>query len=156
MENKKIKNATSFEYDGIQFKSMLEAATYKLLQEAGLNPQYEQQTFQIWKGKKFLVPCYDLHKDRKLHKTVWGINSYKPTVVRYTPDFIVTIMDSMGCEKVVFIECKGFENDVYPYKKKLFRSYLEDNCPNSLFFEVHNQKQVKQAIEVINQWKEKV
>ena len=87
---------------------------------------------------------------------MWGINSYKSTVVRYTPDFIVTVGNPLGCEKVVFIECKGFSNDVYPYKKKLFRDYLDANYPDSIFFEVHNQKQVKQAIKVINEWKEKV
>ena len=43
--NKKIKNATSVEYDGIQFKSKLEVTIYKTLKEKGLNPLYECNKF---------------------------------------------------------------------------------------------------------------
>ena len=41
MENKKIKNATPREYDGIHFKSLLEVSIYKHLIAAGFHPKYE-------------------------------------------------------------------------------------------------------------------
>ena len=149
MENKKIRNAQMFTYNGIQFKSKLEAKAYELLTQAGFKPKYEPETFHVWIGKKFSVPCYDQHKDRKLKKTVWGLNSYKPIDLKYTPDFIFHIKDSFGVTKMIVVETKGFAAEKYPYQKKLFRSYLEENYPNSVFFEIHNQKQIKTAIEVI-------
>lgn len=150
MENKKVKNATSCEYNGIQFKSRLEMKTYIILNEKGFNPQYEAQTFSLWEGRKFAIPCYDLHKDRKLKRAVWGSNPYKTISIKYTPDFILSVKDSSDNERMIIIECKGMQNDVYPYKKKLFLDYLEKNHPDSIFFEVHTQKQLKSAIEIIN------
>ena len=153
MENKKVKNATLCEYDGIRFKSILEMDSYIVLKEEGFNPEYEKKTFHIWEGKKFLVPCYEQFKDRKLHKKVWGLNSYKPLDVKYTPDFTFFICTSSGAMRLIIIECKGKENDVYPYKKKLFRTYLETNHPDSIFFEIHSKKQLCSAVEVIKQLK---
>lgn len=154
MENQKVKNATQCLYKGIKFKSELERDSYKLLEAEGLNPAYEKTTFQLWNGKKLSVPCYDLHKDRKLHRNVWGINSYKPVSIKYTPDFIVNIQDSSGTDRMLVIEAKGYPNDRYQYVKKLFRSYLEDNHPQSIFFEVHSLRHLKSAINIIKQLKE--
>ena len=96
-----------------------------------------------------ISPGYDLHKDRKLHKEVWGLNTYKPVKVRYTPDFVCYVPDATGIQRMIVVEAKGKQNDVYPYKKKLFREWLEENAPHSMFFEIHNQKQLKEAIEII-------
>lgn len=156
MENKKVKNASECEYEGIHFKSNFERDCYKVLQGEGLNPQYESQTFHIWSGKNFSVPCYDVHTDRKLKKKVWGINSYKPMAIKYTPDFIFHINDSLGTDRMIVVEAKGFCTDRYLYVKKMFRSYLEENHPQSVFFEVHNKKQLKSAIEIINNLKNQV
>ena len=153
MENLKIRNATPLKYKGIQFKSKLEVAAYKMLESEGFKPEYEQYTFHLWKGKKFSVPCYDMHKDRKIHKTVWGINSYKPVDIRYKPDFVFFIDTDSDIRTMIVIELKGYANDRYPYVKKLFLRYLENNVPQSVFFEVHNQKQMKAAIEVIKSMK---
>lgn len=149
MKNKKVKNAADHWYDGIHFRSDLEVKSYIMLKQAGFSPQYEPQTFHIWKGKKFSVPCYDVFKDRKLHRDVWGKNKYKPQDIKYTPDFIFYVPDSSGAEMMIVVESKGYPNDRYPYVKKMFRQYLEENHPNSMFFEVHNQKQMKAAIEII-------
>ena len=90
-------------------------------------------------------------KDRKEHKNVWGLNNYKIIGVKYTPDFTFNIGD-----RLIVIEIKGFSNDRYPYQKKLFFKWLEDNTPNSAFFEIHNMKQLKQALEILKEWREKV
>lgn len=147
--NKKIKNAKVCIYEGIRFKSDLEVESYKILKAEGFRPEYEQYSFHLWKGKKFSIPCYDMHKDRKSHRNVWGINSYKPVDIRYKPDFVFFIQQDFDIRTMIVIECKGYANDRWPYVKKLFLRYLEDNVPESIFFEVHNQKQLKQAIEVI-------
>lgn len=142
--NKKIKNATPLECDGIQFRSKLEVKTYQALKEEGFNPEYEKHTYEVWKGRKFKVPCYDLHNNRKLHKDTWELNEYKVQSIKYTPDFTFHINDTL-----IVIEVKGFANDRYPYIKKLFRTWLEENTPNSIFFEIHTQKQLRTAIEII-------
>lgn len=149
MENKKVLNATECFYNGIRFRSKIERASYILLDKSGLNPRYEERTFCLWEGRKISVPHYDFHSDRKMKKTVWGLNKYKLLSWEYTPDFICYTKDKAGKERMAIIEVKGNPNDVWTYKKKLFLTLLEKSYPNSLFFEVHNQKQLKSAIQVI-------
>ena len=149
MENKKVKNATKHEYNGIVFKSGLEVETYKVLMDEGFNPEYEKHTYELQKTKLFPTPHYTLYKDRKLHKAVWGLNKYKIIGMKYTPDFVFNIDSTM-----IVVEVKGYSNDRYPYQKKLFFKWLEDNQPDSMFFEIHNKKQLKSAVEIIKQIKE--
>lgn len=146
MENKKVKNAQGHIYDGINFKSGLEVTTYKELIYEGFHPEYEKHTYTLQESKLFPTLHYAPYKDRKLHKNVWGLNKYKIISLKYTPDFVFTIDD-----KLIVIEVKGYSNDRYPYQKKLFFKWLENNQPNSVFFEIHNQKQLKSAIEIIKE-----
>ena len=148
MENKKVKGAKEHWYEGIRFKSGLEVDAYKAFINEGFNPEYEKHTYVLQETKLFPTLHYAPFKDRKLHKDVWGLNKYKIISVKYKPDFVFTIND-----KLIVVEIKGFSNDRYPYQKKLFFKWLEDNCPNSAFFEVHNKKQLKSAIEIINNLK---
>ena len=143
-ENKKVKNAQKHEYNGILFKSKLELDTYKMLISEGFNPEYEKHTYQLQETKLFPTPHYTLYKDRKLHKKVWGLNTYKIRGLRYTPDFVFTIGDT-----TIIIESKGFCTEKYPYQKKLFFKWLEEHNPNSVFFEVHNIKQLKETVRII-------
>lgn len=144
MLNKKVKNATPLFYDGIHFKSILEVDTYKMLQDEGFNPKYEEHTYEVWKGRMFNVPCYDFHNNRKLHKNMWELNKYKAQSIKYTPDFTFYAGDTF-----IVVEVKGFANDRYPYVKKLFRTWLDENIPDSMFFEIHNKRQLKAAVDII-------
>lgn len=144
VENKKVRNARKHHFDGIDFKSGLEVDTYKALLKEGFSPEYEKHTYVLQESRLFPTLHYAPYKDRKIHKEVWGLNKYKIISVKYKPDFVFTIRD-----KLIVIEVKGWSNDRYPYQKKLFFKWLEDNNPNSAFFEIHNQKQLKAAIEII-------
>lgn len=62
--------------------------------------------------------------------------------ITYTPDFYFKYGG-----KDIYIETKGIENDVFPIKKKLFRAWLEGQ--DAMFFEVHNEHDLIQAIETI-------
>lgn len=139
-ENKKIKNATSKEYQGILFKSLLERNTYKTLKDAGFDVQYEPLKISIWDGFKPTVSFYN--KDSKTHGL--KLDTKKLIDITYTPDFVFTYNGFL-----IFIETKGFENDSFPIKKKLFRKYLEEECPDSIYFEIFNKKQLLQAIDII-------
>lgn len=144
VENKKVKGAREHWYEGIKFKSQIEVDAYKAFVVAGFNPEYEKHTYILQKTKLFPTQHYAPFKDRKIHKEVWGLNKYKIISLKYTPDFVFYIG-----EKLIIVEIKGYANDRYPYQKKLFFKYLEDHYPNSVFFEIHNQKQLSAAIEII-------
>jgi hypothetical protein len=144
MENLKVRNARKHVYEGITFKSGLEVEAYKAFMNEGFNPEYEKHSYVLQESKLFPTLHYAPFKDRKLHKLVWGLNKYKIISLKYTPDFVFTIGD-----KLIVVEVKGYSNDRYPYQKKLFFKWLEEHNPNSAFFEIHNQKQLKAAIEII-------
>lgn len=143
-ENKKIKNASPLEYEGISFKSKLEKMAYQTLREHGLPVEYEPQKFIIWEGFKPTVPFYN--KDLKTRMLKLDIK--KIIDISYTPDFIVRYNGYM-----VILELKGFENSVYPLKKKIFRKWLETNIPKSIYFEIFTKKQLLQAIDIIKNLK---
>ena len=144
MVNKKVKNATVIEYNGIRFKSKLEVSFYKMLLQAGFNPQYECKTYILWKGFKPTIPFYTKHKKTRLLK----LNITKLQNMTYTPDFTFNYNG-----RLIIIEAKGKENDTYPLRRKLFRGLLESySQDNPLFFEVFTQKQLLQAIEIIKSY----
>lgn len=146
MDNKKIKNATKKEYNGIQFKSLLEVMVYKTLLQKGFEPHYEASKYPIWRGFKPEVPCYKPNKQGVLE-----LQKNKIIDITYTPDFIFIAPDN---KTVIIMEIKGFQNDTYPLKEKMFRGYLEDllhkvNQP-TMFFQIKNKTQLLEAIDIIN------
>lgn len=140
--NKKIKNASPFEYNGINFRSKTEVMVYKTLTEQGFEVFYEPTSYTIWHGYKPKRPFYRPNKDGLLR-----LDKEKIRSITYTPDFITSYNNLP-----IIIEVKGFSNDVYPYKRKLFRKYLEDLEQDSMYFEIHTKKQLLQAIEIIKSY----
>lgn len=122
ISNKKVKNATITEVDGIKFKSKIEAFTYTKLVENDIIFSYEGETFCLLPSFK-----YDTRTTRS---------------VTYTPDFI---------GKDFVIECKGFATDSFKLKWKLFLSYLRINNLEYKTYLVHNQKEVLMAIQNIKE-----
>ena len=120
----RVKNATPTQYDGIKFRSKLEAYTYKKLKEANIYAEYEQYRYM-------LLPSFIFE-----NKTVRAIT--------YLPDFV-------GSNFI--IECKGFPNEAWPLREKLFKYYLTNNMPNYSFYLVRNQKQVDELIEKLRDGK---
>lgn len=141
MDNKKIKNATSTSYNNITFKSKLEVSCYKKLETSGLSFSYEAEKITIWEGLKITRTTVYL-PDKKTKLLVPKIN-FKNRSITYTPDFKIIYN-----EYVIYIDAKGFANDVYPIKKKMFFQYL-DKMDNHIFFEVHSVKQMIGTIEII-------
>ena len=144
--NRRIRNASPKEYNGIVFKSASEVMVYKTLTSLGFEVEYEPTKYTIWQGFKPTVPFYRPSKDGLLK-----LDNSKLMGITYTPDFIFFAPDK---KTVIVIEVKGFSNDVYPYKKKMFRRYLEsvrkDMHQEVVYFEIHNKKQLLQAVEIIN------
>lgn len=142
--NNKVKNAQTIVYNEITFKSKLDLMAYKLLEEKGFNPQYEQNTFIIWQGFKPVVPFFTKNKARQI------INNNKKLInITYTPDIY---FEYRGYK--VIIEMKGFTNDVYPIKVKLFRKYIEQlqDSNKYLLFELYTKQQLLTAIQIIEEY----
>ncbi len=146
--NKKIKGATSTEYKGIKFRSILECSCYKKLEASGFDFSYESERISLWEGVK--LQKTQVYAPKKL-----GVGRYDKFLeiqtrallnTTYTPDFIV----NKGNYKIYF-DVKGKENDTYPIKKKMFLKILEerDDGINYIFFEPHNVRQMLQSIEII-------
>lgn len=163
--NKKIRNATACNTGNITFKSQLERTVYNCLQQLGFNPQYEPETHILWDSFDPITPFYDKESDTQQKKRleegdkekskILVLKKGKITGVRYTPDFYFRYgkLD-------VYIETKGFENDVFYIKKKMFRHYLDERFKvtgiHSIFFEVYSKKQLLQAIQIIKDYEQSI
>lgn len=117
VENAKVINATPCSYNGIDFKSKLEMNIYKAIESEGYTPLYEPITFTIWNGFKPRIPFYKKNKSSKK----MALENNKIRDITYTPDIIF-----YAGTRMILVEVKpDYENDVFPYKKKLFRRFLE-------------------------------
>lgn len=117
-QNKKVRNATKIEFDGIKFRSKLEMYTYKKLKEANIFTEYEQHRYE-------LLPAFEF-------------SGKKIRAITYLPDFV-------GHRFI--IECKGFPNEAWPLREKLFKYYMNRFLPNYRFYLVHTQKEVDAMID---------
>ncbi len=159
--NKKIRNATACKTGNITFKSQLEKSVYDTLQQSGFDPKYEPETHVLWDGFVPITPFYDKESDTQHNRRLEDgdtnkskmlvLKTGKITGIRYTPDFYFRYgkLD-------VYIETKGFENDVFYIKKKMFRHFLDQRFistgQHSIFFEIYTKKQLLQAIEIIKDY----
>lgn len=117
MGNRKVINATPTTLGDIAFKSKLESKLFEVLQDKGFNPRYEPFKFHIWEGFKPTIPFYI--KDKKTRSL--KLEKTKLIDITYSPDIVFTYGNYL-----VLIEVKpDYFNDVYPYKRKLFRKFLE-------------------------------
>lgn len=136
--NKKVKNATPVEDQGINFKSKLEKMVYNTLVQHGIKPEYEKHKYVIWEGFKPTVPLYT--RDKKKNHI---LQDKKLINITYTPDFY---FEHAG--KKIIVEAKGSINDVFPYKFKMFRKYIEQ-LPDSQSYEIWEVFTKKQLLELI-------
>ena len=140
--NRRILNATPVvSDDGIQMTSKVELRIYNALRSLGFSPLYEAETFTYWKGPRPVVPFYDMAKNRHLRN-----NMKKLIDMSYTPDF--TFMYE-GVK--VIIEVKGWENDQFAIRKKLFRKYLETLDYPVVYAEIFTRRQLLEFIEELKQ-----
>lgn len=133
--NKKVRNATSKVYKGITFRSKLELFAYQKLEEAGIPVLYEKRKYVLQEGFRYEGPSFE-------HSRSNGFvdNTTKVRDITYTPDFV-------DPQETWIMEIKGFANDVFPIKWKMFKRHLLDKgtSPPALFLP-RNQQQVLEAI----------
>ena len=135
----KVKNAKQSIYDGKNFKSNLELYCYKQLKEAKIKVKYEETTFTIFDAMIYPQACYE-GTTKKLYN-----NGSKIRPITYTPDFV----DPKG---KFIIETKGYANESFPLRWKLFKKHLKDNNHHYVLFMPRNKKQVDEVVELIKQF----
>jgi hypothetical protein len=112
--NQKIRNATTSTLEGIEFKSKLELYTYKKLLENNIIADYEIHTFILQDKFTFDGDSYESHKIKG--DKVYTNLSPNIRSITYTPDFV-----NKDQKQKFIIEVKGYSNDVFPMKWKMFK-----------------------------------
>ena len=116
---KNLRNSKSKEYNGVIYKSKLEASFAKILDEYSIPFEYETKKF-------LLVPTIRYDKETLVSCS-------------YTPDFILP--DN------VIIEAKGFPDSKWYLRKRLFiKKYILDNDFEWEFHEVHTVSKLKEFL----------
>ena len=149
MQNKKVKNAKEHEYDGVKFKSGLELFAYKTLKELDIPFIYQPDKTVLLPSFKIDFHCYEdigkIYRDenKKIIKSTKRfdlINAVRE--ISYTPDF-------MAIDGSWIIETKGFSNDAFPLRWKMFKAFLMSNGYKGILMKPENQKEVLECIKLI-------
>lgn len=132
-----MRKGKKIKYDGLQFQSGLEKYCYIRLKANKLFEGYETETYTIMESFSFPDDIYA--------KTSAGKGEFKqrPRTIReikYTPDFV-------GRDYV--IECKGWPNEAYPLRKKLYLQWEKNNKTGRKFYEPRVKADVDKTIELI-------
>lgn len=115
--NGRIKNATKITKYNIQFKSKLELYAYEAFKKAGIPVKYEPKSLT-------LLPKFEYLGE-------------KIRALTYCPDFI---------GDGFIVECKGFANESFPLRFKLFKYCLMIKKHKTKCYIVKNHKQVDEMI----------
>ena len=134
----KVKNAKKQLYNGITFQSQLELHCYKKLETDKITVEYEKTTFTIFDPLIYPQACYEGTKKKLYNK------GSKIRAITYTPDFV----DPNG---KWIIETKGYANESFPLRWKLFKKHLKDNNHHYVLFMPRNKKQVDEVVDLIKQ-----
>lgn len=134
----KVKNAKKITYNNIEFQSQLELYCYKKLEELNIPVEYEETTFTIFDSFVYSHDCYE-GTYLKLSKRASKIRA-----ITYTPDFV----DPNG---KWIIETKGYSNESFPLRWKLFKNHLTQNNYSYVLFMPRNKKQVDEVIEILKE-----
>lgn len=137
MMNRKIIGATENEAEGVKFRSKLESRVFRELVKLGYNPEYEPFSSTLLES---FTPMKAWCSDGIPQTTKKGV-PHKVKRWEYTPDFHI----EKNSQNLI-IECKGYSNDLHPYKRKMFLKKI-DSLPNWHYCEVRTLKGLRRTIE---------
>jgi hypothetical protein len=121
---KKVQNATQVIVGDTTYKSKLEFRMASALEASNISFGYETLKAILVEGFEYL--------------------GKKVQPITYKPDFIVT-----DTTITYIIECKGYANDAWPIRSKLFKKYIADNNLNYKFIIVKNNQQIQETVNII-------
>ena len=125
-------------YNGIEFQSLLEKKMYQLLHEQEIPVEYEEHSFTVFDALVYPQACYE-GTPKKLYNKGSKVRS-----ITYTPDFV----DPNG---KWIIETKGYANESFPLRWKLFKRHLKENNLAYVLFMPRNKTQCLEVLELIKQ-----
>lgn len=123
---------------GIQFDSLLELDIYDEFLSRGIELK-RGEPIEVFDAFKTPIFCYS--NDNKKFEFKREKQSIKG--VSYTPDFVLrvtekTVNPKTGAERTdgynVYIEAKGFANETFRYRWKLFKHWIDVYEPTSKMF----------------------
>ena len=135
---RKVKNVKKTSYDGIIFQSQLEAHMYKILHKDNIDVEYEKHVFTIFDALVYPQACYEGTKKKLYNK------GSKVRPITYTPDFV----DPHG---KWIIETKGYANESFPLRWKLFKQHLKSKGLPYVLFMPRNKIQCEEVLDLIKQ-----
>lgn len=152
-ENKKVRNAKAMTLpDGTKFRSKLELFTYQKLLEAGINDfKYEEDKFILLEAFDYPNESYEAYERKDKDNEGARIKYFDDAEhnirnMTYLPDF--TRLDH-ETKKGWILEVKGFSNDSFPIKWKIFKSYLLKNGYDVTLYKPNNQGNVLKCVQMI-------
>jgi len=140
-----VKKKKNFEFKGIQYKSGLERNMAILLDKAGITFKYEYEKFSVVEGFHFPLKSFERQANGKGEMINRG--EKKVLGISYTPDFI---------GKDFIIETKGYANESFPLRWKLFKKMLTDmdsNLENLVIYKPQKISECEQVIELIKKFR---
>jgi hypothetical protein len=111
---------------------------YKMLHESKIPVDYENHSFTIFDALVYPQACYEGTAKKLYNK------GSKVRPITYTPDFV----DPNG---KWIIETKGYANESFPLRWKLFKRHLKDNNLTYVLFMPRNKAQCLEVLELIKQ-----
>lgn len=145
----KVKNVVPKVFQGVQYKSSLEAYCAKALVEAGLPLNYETWKVELHPKLESKVECWE-PKTKKNAGFPSKVRTFAPVSQNlrravYTPDFVCL-------EQGWVIETKGLQTEGFRKAWRSFRQYLHEN--NMHYFRLFmpgNHQEIDQVISLIKQ-----
>ena len=133
-------------YEGILFKSTIEAYMYKLLKINNIDFDYEEQSFQLTKDFCFPNPSFEKFLNGKGKFKERGKDK-KHQGMRYTPDFT----SPTGNDLKFVIEVKGRSFPDFPRTWKLFKEFITNKGWKTVLFVPRTQRDCKEVVTLIKE-----
>lgn len=133
----------SYSFKGVNYKSSLEKNMAMLLDAAGIEFQYEPESFKVIESFNFPIDSYERQANGKGDMINRG--NKKVQAVSYTPDFI---------GDGFIIETKGYANETFPLRWKLFKKMIVDNIdafPNITLYKPQKISECEKVVELIKE-----
>ena len=115
------RSGTKIEKYNIQFDSLLELDVYEEFLNRGIELK-RGESIKVFEPFNASIICYS--NDNKKFEFKQESSSIRG--IEYTPDFILN--------NNIYIELKGFANETFRYRWKLFKQYITENKPDSKIF----------------------
>lgn len=134
----KTKKKKNLSFAGVTYKSSLELSMGVLLTEAGINFEYEPKRLELVEGFDFPFKSFERQSNGKGDMVNRG--EKKLIGITYTPDFV---------GEDFIIETKGYANESFPLRYKLFKKWLADQAYDPNKFAIYKPQKVSECEQVI-------